>query len=98
MYIYSKKKKKPKYRFQESGILQYWSKHIHGDANYGYMQKFFELESKIKYLPQQLVFKHVSGAFFILATGLLLSTIVFLFEKLSMLIKNKFKPILIYIP
>lgn len=51
------------------------------------MRNFFERESKIKYLPQQLMFKHVSGAFFILATGLLLATCVFLFEKLSLLIK-----------
>lgn len=77
------------YRFQESGILQYWSKHIHGDVNYKYMQKFFKRESKIKHLPQRLAFKHVSGAFFILAIGLILATIVFLLEHFSLKIKSK---------
>lgn len=51
------------------------------------MRNFFEQETKIKHLPQKLAFKHVSGAFYILAMGLLLANVVFLLERLMIIVK-----------
>lgn len=79
------------YRFQESGILKYWSKHIRTNTNHEFMRTFFVGETKIKHLPKKLAFKHVSGAFYILATGLFLAKLVFLLELTIIIMSNKCK-------
>lgn len=67
-------------RYIDSGIFNYWFRLMSIQRGKSYMRALFEEDTKKETEPKSLKFSNVIGAFYVLAFGLLISTIVFLLE------------------
>lgn len=75
-------------RFLEAGILQNWFRDMTIKYGKSYMNHFFESNVARSNEPIVLTLEHVSGAFYFLIIGAIISTIVFGIEILYKKIKK----------